>query len=63
MDIQLDIVDMSGNVMHTIFERNVQSGIEHTHALNTERMVSGVYFVRINSGKELILEKLVIAKQ
>ncbi len=59
-NIQIEVVDFRGYTVRSRVYRNLQQGVEYNYNINTERMLSGVYFIRMNSGKEIVLKKLVV---
>ena len=60
--VRVDIVDMNGNVIQKISEENVSEGQEYTHRVNISNMNTGVYIIRVNTGNDFALKKLVVAK-
>jgi len=60
--VQIEVIDRNGNMVQTISQNNAIGGLEHNQMVNTDQMQSGVYIMRINTGKEVALTKLVIIK-
>lgn len=59
--IQLDILDISGSHIETLYSGYLQSG-SHELSWNAESMPSGLYLVSLKSGDESLIEKVVLLK-
>ncbi|MBN1618903.1 MAG: T9SS type A sorting domain-containing protein [Candidatus Delongbacteria bacterium] len=59
--IQLDIFNMSGELIESLFNGALDNGI-HSFNLNGENLSSGVYYFRLQSKDKIIIDKLTLIK-
>jgi predicted outer membrane repeat protein len=57
----LSIFDINGNKIQTLVEKKQPSG-EYTIQLDASNLPTGIYLVRLQAGKEVVTEKLVVMK-
>jgi hypothetical protein len=57
--INVQVCDMQGKILHEVFHAKQNSGNLKLH-IETGSLASGVYLLRISSGKEVIQKKLVV---
>jgi len=58
-NIEIDITDISGRNTHTIIKQFQRSGV-HFHKISGLDLKQGIYVVKIKSGDQVSLQKLVI---
>jgi hypothetical protein len=57
---QVDLFDMSGRPMESLFNAEVKSGLEYRVNVNTRVFETGVYIYRITNGSHQVTKKLMI---
>ena len=62
VNAQLDIYDMLGRKVHTVFEGPVEAGVTYTRFFRPETMVSGMYYYKMKMGEALFNGKLIYNK-
>ena len=60
--ITLDVLDMNGNLVETIFTGNAEAGVTYNEILKTAGIESGVYMVRLASNSSSTNQRVVVAK-
>ena len=59
--VRIELRDARGEVLEVLFEGEKEAGI-HNLAVDVTQQKSGVYYISILNGKELVSKKFVIAK-
>jgi hypothetical protein len=57
---QVDLFDMSGRPMESLFNAEVKSGLEYRVNVNTRVFENGVYIYRITNGSHQVTKKLMV---
>jgi hypothetical protein len=57
-DLLIEMIDISGRVIHSQTENNVHAG--HTATVNAEGAAAGTYFLRITSGADVRIGKVIV---
>jgi hypothetical protein len=60
--LSLDVYDLSGRKIATLFSGNVVSGVTYTVDLDTKKLEDGVYTVRLFSLSEQKVQRLMVAR-
>jgi len=60
-DVTLEVYDVTGRLVETIAEGVFEAG-EHGFRMTSDRLASGVYFVRLQGGGETRVAKMVMMK-
>jgi len=60
--VSLDIVDMNGQVVETIFKNNLMSKGYHEVDYVNNNLKDGMYFIRLNTGNFTDVKKMLLAK-
>jgi len=58
----LKIYDILGREIATMVNTNLQAGVLHQEMLNASKLSSGIYFYKLESGKQMQLKKLLLMK-
>ena len=58
----VNVYDMWGNQVYTLFEGNVNEGITHHLEMDSQHLSSGVYIIRLVTSDQVTLQKIVITK-
>ena len=61
MDVKVEIVNMQGRQIETLIDRQLMDGYHHV-TWNASSHASGVYFVRLNTGGEISVQKILLMK-
>jgi hypothetical protein len=61
MDVNVDIVNMQGRLIETLIDKHLLEGY-HNVIWNASGHASGVYFVKLNIGGEISVQKLMLMK-
>ena len=61
MDVKVDIVNMQGRYIETLIDNQLMDGYHHV-SWNASEHASGVYFVRLNAGGEISVQKILLMK-
>ncbi|MBT7378022.1 MAG: T9SS type A sorting domain-containing protein, partial [Candidatus Marinimicrobia bacterium] len=61
MDVNVDIVNMQGRHIETLVDKHLLDGYHHL-TWNASDHASGVYFVRLNVGGEISVQKILLMK-
>ncbi|MBX7051353.1 MAG: T9SS type A sorting domain-containing protein [Flavobacteriales bacterium] len=60
--LSLQILDMTGRVVADLYNNNVEGGVVYNAEFNADQLSSGMYMVRLNSGTEVDIDRVQIAK-
>ena len=58
----LKVYDMLGREASTLVNKELKAGVMHKVQFNASGMTSGIYFIRLESGKSVLVEKLLLTK-
>ncbi|MBK7761759.1 MAG: S8 family serine peptidase [Bacteroidetes bacterium] len=58
--VKLELYNVSGKLMSTLYENVSDQETNHTIEIDCSQYASGLYFVRLNSGDEVNVKKLVV---
>jgi hypothetical protein len=61
-NLTLEVLDMTGRLVGSLFNGAVEAGVEYTAEVNTNRLSAGIYMVRLRSGNAFEIERLQIQK-
>ncbi|NQU05187.1 MAG: T9SS type A sorting domain-containing protein [Calditrichaeota bacterium] len=59
--VSLEVYNLTGQQLKTLFEGQNQAGI-HTTTLTANDLPTGLYFVRLNAGAEVLTQKIMLIK-
>ncbi|KAA3608472.1 MAG: T9SS C-terminal target domain-containing protein [Calditrichaeota bacterium] len=59
--VKVEIFDITGKLVESLFNGELNAGV-HYYTWNAENFASGLYFYRINTGKQEIMNKLILLK-
>jgi hypothetical protein len=60
--LTLEVLDMTGRVVGSLFNNEVEAGVVYTTDFDANRLSTGIYMVRLSSGTEFEIERLQIQK-
>ncbi len=60
--VSLKIFDMLGHEVATLVNENLQAGIQHNVLFDASRLASGLYFYRLEAGRNTLVKKLMLVK-
>ena len=60
-EVVVTIFDITGRLVQTLFSGELSAGI-HRYVWNAESFASGLYFYRVNTGKQEFMNKLILLK-
>ncbi len=60
--VVIDICDLSGNKISTLFDNNVEKGVMYNAELDAKDLSSGIYIYRIVNGNQIINKRITLIK-
>jgi hypothetical protein len=63
VNARIDLYDMNGRMVKTIFEQPVEGGVSYEADFRPEAEVSGMYFYRVTLGEAIYNGKVVFKKE
>ena len=60
--LTLEVLDMTGRVVGSLFNSEVLAGVPYTADFNAEQLSSGLYMVRLSSASKFDIERMQIQK-
>ena len=61
-NVTLDVLDMNGNLVQTIFSGSAEAGVTYQQMFEVAGIESGVYMVRLTGNNTAKFERVVVAK-
>ncbi|MEZ7940247.1 MAG: T9SS type A sorting domain-containing protein, partial [Flavobacteriales bacterium] len=61
-NVTLDVLDMNGSLVQTIFSGSSEAGVTYQQMFETAGIESGVYMVRLTGNNTAKFERVVVAK-
>lgn len=63
VNARIDLYDMTGRMVKTIFEQPIESGVSYDAEFKPETIISGMYFYRMTIGETVYNSKAVFKKE
>jgi hypothetical protein len=60
--LTLEVLDMTGRVVGSLFNNEVEAGVVYTADFDANRLSTGIYMVRLSSGTDFEVQRLQIQK-
>ncbi|MFK7756394.1 MAG: T9SS type A sorting domain-containing protein [Flavobacteriales bacterium] len=60
--VTLDVLDMNGNLIQTLYTGSAEPGVTYQEMFETSNIESGVYMIRLSSNQSAQMERVVVAK-
>ena len=61
--VRIDIFDLSGRLMETVFDNTVKAGVNYNAALVPDKLISGIYLYRMTMGSQVYHGKVILKKK
>ena len=62
VNARIDLYDMTGRMVKTIFEQPIEGGVQYEAEFRPEAIVSGMYIYRVRAGDFVAQKKLMLVK-